>query len=54
MVDEVKQRKYRMIQVSAITYEKLMKQKHKLEQESSSSWSFSDVIEKIVDTKDSW
>lgn len=54
MVVEKNQKKYRMVQVSATTYEKLMKQKHKLEKESSSSWSFSDVIERIIDSKDSW
>jgi hypothetical protein len=54
MVSETPKKKYRMVQVSSSTYDKLLKVKHKLESESSSSWSFSNVIEKIIDTKDSW
>lgn len=54
MVVEKVQKKYRMIQVSSSTYEKLMKAKHKLETESNSSWSYSDVIERIIDTRETW
>jgi len=47
-------KKYRMVQVSSGTYDKLLRVKHKLEQESSSSWSFSNVIEHIINSKESW
>lgn len=52
--DKNSKKKYRMIQVSSTTYDKLLRVKHKMEKESSASWSFSNVIERIVDSKDSW
>lgn len=50
MGDE-KKCKTKMVQVSIPVYKKLLVRKHKLEDESESSWSFSSVIDWLLENQ---